>query len=345
MVAVRNLEHLCSFKDNTVTQYLVLYSMLGFRNNEIRRKETKAVNDRFTLIWQPMDLSTIPTAKSEISNPPPDSKALELLEFLDKFAASHISKLIDDSRLSDLDASQVDESYLDWCQEHSKKEQFPLPQEEIERFQIEHPQLHDFAQVVADNQKKVILRNRQGLRSLLTQDQMGAFFSSALFSQSSETLVKEILRLVKTAHSNGKQVVRILELNAAAGALTEAMGKAILMDNTKGCHIDYCCTDGNFKFASSAASKSEYRHISPHCLDVSVEIREQEVPPADIIFGIDVLVSNSSIELITQNLKKIMLPGGYMAFLEPCGVNGATGSTWRKCAACENKMLQILTDG
>jgi fatty acid synthase len=326
---------------------IVLYTMAGLRNNTVKKKEIKAIRDRYTIAWQPVALPVTHSVsdvemvqiRSDVV-PIEDQTQLEQLKHLDELAETYMCSALKCNTSADLKLPPTLQGYSGPYQKRDSFEETQISEECLEQVQSADLLLHGFARAVADSLRNTPSGNKQELQCLPTHEQIGAFLSNPPFSKTSrEALVQEVLQLIREAGGNGKKVVRIVELNAATGDLTEVMSAAISADNTLNCHVEYCCTDADLDSVSLAVSRGRYKFMTAHCLDLSSKSGTEKFISADIVFGINIPLGSSPNHPVARNLKRLLVPGGWIVLLEPCGTKEAIGSTWSKWTTLESEQV------
>jgi SAM-dependent methyltransferase len=116
-----------------------------------------------------------------------------------------------------------------------------------------------------------------------------------------------------------KDTVRVLEINAGSGKLTEALGEVILdvLEGT-GLQIEYYCTNSDLEVAQKAAEKSRWQPLIPVALDFGKNIKAQleGISPVDIVVGHNALHVLPELAKALRILNCMTAPGGYIMFIE-----------------------------
>lgn len=145
--------------------------------------------------------------------------------------------------------------------------------------------------------------------------------------------ISEFIKLVESAHSAGKRVIRVLEVGAGTGRFTALLGQALLDAKLGETYVDYVSTDISIALAQEATEKSPWPTMTPMAFDLSVPISQQNLDPAsfDIIVAFDVLHAMSSIRDTLKALQDLLLPGGHLVVIELDGNSFTTGAPGTIC--------------
>lgn len=155
-------------------------------------------------------------------------------------------------------------------------------------------------------------------------------FDGEVFHQLTEAVVKAIVH----AFSCGRKVVRILEIGAGTGRVTALIGEALLSQNfPSDVFVEYVCTDVSISLAQEASKKSPWHTTTAKAFDITRPAVEQNIMEAsfDVIVAFDVLHAIADLRNLLPALKRLLVPGGFLATIELDGEAFESSLPGTKC--------------
>jgi fatty acid synthase len=181
----------------------------------------------------------------------------------------------------------------------------------------------------------IILNSATGVELLLRDDLLNKIYGYPPFSNSVvDESVAQFVNLIRSAYRAGKRVVRVLEVGAGSGRLTNLLGQALVDANLgEAYYVDYVATDPSIQVAQAAATNSPWPTITPMALDLSIPPEKQNIDLAsfDIVVAFNVLHGTVYFQKTLASLREFLLPGGHLSVVDFDGSAFATGVTGTKC--------------
>lgn len=122
-------------------------------------------------------------------------------------------------------------------------------------------------------------------------------------------------QLLQKIIENNNRKLRILEIGAGTGEMTEVLMSKIGNDN-----IEYWFTDIGASFLSygQEGKLSQYKNIKYNVFDISKKTSKQGIPENyfDIVVGFDVVQATESIDDALYHLRDVLIPGGMISLIQ-----------------------------
>eukprot|EP01122_Echinamoeba_exundans_P006243 TRINITY_DN1719_c0_g3_i2.p1 TRINITY_DN1719_c0_g3~~TRINITY_DN1719_c0_g3_i2.p1 ORF type:complete len:2443 (-),score=702.65 TRINITY_DN1719_c0_g3_i2:40-7368(-) len=214
--------------------------------------------------------------------------------------------------------------YLEWCKQTIQG--FNPP----ETFSMEAARTTlgveaEAIQRVGENMVQLLKDPLSAQKILFSDDLMDRLYkTSTSFAPYVDALVHVFGQLLQHQSALNKRVLRIVEVGAGTGGLTERLIQEIVRvlggGKTTPPAVRYMFTDISQKFLNDARKKfQEHSWIDYRLLNLETSPSEQAIPAhsIDIVLAFDVLHVASDIDSCLKNVREMLTPGGLLLAIEP----------------------------
>ncbi|KAL4254858.1 hypothetical protein ABKN59_004677 [Abortiporus biennis] len=311
----------------------VVFTLEGLRFQKVEQGAPWP-QTRLAMEWQPYNIpNDHEISSSQVSGVSKNSEEFTLLKYLDYIASTYIHKFVA-SLPEDFSVESLDrQRYLDWCRfQAAKAPILDIPADAI--IQEKYAPLIEISERVARSQRDLCLKSTSALDLVFFDDIMSKVhdcppYRGVMF----EKVGQEFVQLIRKVAASGKKVIRVLEVGAGTGHLTNILGEAMVSAALENVYVDYVCTDASISLAQEAASRTPWHTVTPLAFDLDNSAESEGIDPAsfDIVVGFDVLRRSSTIPGTLDTLRGLLVPGGYLEIIELDGrtfSGDMAGTTW-----------------
>jgi acyl transferase domain-containing protein/acyl carrier protein/ubiquinone/menaquinone biosynthesis C-methylase UbiE len=190
------------------------------------------------------------------------------------------------------------------------------PEEQLDKFDTEFSEFKLLANLCVDVCKKYddVFTGKKLASDIIypggSYDMLNNVYSSLPLTTYRYECINVIGEVLKKLKEKTKGVIRILEIGAGTGEMTETV-----LANIGDSNIEYWFTDVGTSFIS-IYGKSEkfkkYKNIKYHVFDITENAEKQGIPESyfDIVIGFDVVQATSSLKNSFSNIRKLLKDGG-----------------------------------
>ncbi|EEB97211.1 hypothetical protein MPER_03517, partial [Moniliophthora perniciosa FA553] len=232
---------------------------------EMVQQDDAAVNERFSMIWQPRglpeshlhgDVNLVDESSAEVT---------ELLEVLDKLALGYTKKAL--SRLpQDFQPTLPDRKrYVSWATQRTSgctPESTMAIDDVSPEMREKYASLFELTQRVGEGQTDIFIDSKAAVDILFRDDLMSRIYEHPPFIGSVfDEAVKQFVKACSKCASGW--------VGAGTGRFTAMLGQALLDAKLELCYVDYVCTDISITLAPEATAKSPWTTIVPAAFDLN----------------------------------------------------------------------------
>jgi NADPH:quinone reductase-like Zn-dependent oxidoreductase/SAM-dependent methyltransferase/acyl carrier protein/short-subunit dehydrogenase len=294
--------------------------------------DASQVQRNYATSWQSwklpaLDASVVPTSLSLQGVPAPVADLVkadhDVLDIACKFYIANALKALPatyDVKTQPLHRQR----YLEWCKQ-TVEGFVPAETVSLEAARATLGVEAEAIQRVGENMVQLLKDPLSAQKILFSDDLMDRLYkTSTSFAPYVDALVHVFGQLLQHQSALNKRVLRIVEVGAGTGGLTERLIQEIVRvlgggKNTPPA-VRYMFTDISQKFLNDARKKfQEHSWIDYRLLNLETSPSEQAIPAhsIDIVLAFDVLHVASDIDSCLKNVREMLSPGGLLLAIEP----------------------------
>ncbi|KAF5356753.1 hypothetical protein D9756_006516 [Leucocoprinus leucothites] len=279
--------------------------------------ETSNSRDAVTLTTEPLRIPTAAPFKSEFFHNQDEDAYMKLYHALDYLAIKQFRQTLQRRPTcgDTIDRIRYLKRMEDLIEDQNRSE--ILNEQVLREQKLRFPAFFEVTKRLGEVHESLLQSSQAAVNVLFTDDLMSQYYAEHnQLTKACEEMAQRLDKILQFLRDSGKHIVRILEIGAGTGTLTQHL--IPIVTSHRQLIIEYTVTDVSYSLVADLARSQDYERLIPQAYDATKDPFSQGYSPEsfDIIVAYHVLHVAPELQSLSRQLHELLVPGGLLLVTE-----------------------------